>query len=121
MLEKIDLIKRSQQSKGMPITDISQIYALLQKVEREGIILELTSETKTYLKMTKKEEKPVLGIDREYFLHMLIQDSHLISKKIRNSFNIKDDEIKNIDGFLSDFKNEHEDSAELLKRVRESY
>lgn len=95
-----------------------QFAQLLAYVKEEGLSFELTS--KTSLKIGERKPERLSEIGEDHVKHMLIQDSRRIAQSLRKSFDIKENEKAEVNGFLAEFQDEKEDSAQLVRKIRES-
>lgn len=116
MSEQIDI--RKYRIPRIDPAILIHLQYLSERMKEHDIDVEFATETRVTLK-PRKEKKIYTDINNEHFIHMLIQDSHKIAKKIREDFEIKEGEEANIDSFLVEYWDENEDSSEVIRRIRE--
>lgn len=100
------------------LIQIANARMLYELMKSPDVDVEFTAETKLTFR-PKKEYRDYSQINHEHFLHMLIEDSHKIATKIRDDFEIPENEEASIDSFLEEYWDENEDSSELIRRIRE--
>lgn len=92
------------------------LMSLMTELQQAGVTVEY--ETKVTLKQAEiKEPVPILK-SKELFIKMLNEKSDNISEYIKELYDLDEESISNIDGFLSEYKNENESSLDTIKLVR---
>ncbi|MCW4049203.1 MAG: hypothetical protein NWE89_05640 [Candidatus Bathyarchaeota archaeon] len=96
-----------------------QIINLWYKLLQEQGNIEIIEQNITTIKVKPKIDNKIEIINEELFLHILLEDSHKIAKKMEEEYKIDYTEDYQLDGILSKYNDDNENSAELIKSIRE--
>lgn len=99
--------------------DLMKILPLLEMAKAAGYTLQY--ETKLTVTPPELEKKTIFKTSKEIFLKKLTENNAIISKNIQELFNLNEEKIHEIDGFLSDFADENETSLDTVQSVREKF
>jgi hypothetical protein len=90
---------------------------LLENLREFGYTLDF--EQKLTIKQIKTEETASIKMSKELFIKKLNEKSEQISNYIKDLYQLEDVKITDIDGFISEYANENENSLDTIKVVRE--
>ena len=114
--EKDEKLKKTLPEKGINPDFLIQLL----KLKESGYSFEYEAKIKiTPSKGTKEEEKRY--VSKELLLRRLKNKSGIISESIKEIFELSEEKINNIDGFLSEYANTNETSLDALKSVRTKF
>ena len=93
-----------------------ELQYLMHNLQKMGLHLEY--ESKFTLKHVEKEAPEAIKLSKELFLNKLKNNSKEISEFIRVTFDLSEDIIDDIDGFLSEYADKNESLVDTIKTVR---
>lgn len=102
-----------------PIINNPEIINLWLRMLQEHGEIEIIQQNVTKIKVNKHADVKDKAMNEDLFIHILLEDSHEIAKKMESIYEIDYNEAYNLDGILKKYKDDNENSADLINNIRE--